>query len=122
MLLYLAVCTDTETILNFIMTPFRIILIMTWMRISAFIFINRAKESGLLVYLLSLHTLDPSCLPFTFQGIGQLLFKELSGRLQSVGVSTIFCWADKVSEGFWLKQVIKLNLNYSSSQLLMFTY
>ncbi|XP_020087470.1 uncharacterized protein LOC109709583 [Ananas comosus] len=38
------------------------------------------------------------------KGIGQLLFKELSGRLQSVGVSTIFCWADKVSEGFWLKQ------------------
>nr|CAD1828356.1 unnamed protein product [Ananas comosus var. bracteatus] len=38
------------------------------------------------------------------KGIGQLLFKELSGRLQSVGVSTIYCWADKVSEGFWLKQ------------------
>lgn len=37
-------------------------------------------------------------------GIGQLLYKELSQRLQNVGVTTIFCWADKVSEGFWLKQ------------------
>ncbi|KXG21877.1 uncharacterized protein LOC8077933 [Sorghum bicolor] len=37
-------------------------------------------------------------------GIGQLLYKELSQRLQNVGVTSIFCWADKVSEGFWLKQ------------------
>ncbi|KAL6610070.1 hypothetical protein ACP70R_040039 [Stipagrostis hirtigluma subsp. patula] len=37
-------------------------------------------------------------------GIGQLLYKELYQRLQNVGVTTIFCWADKVSEGFWLKQ------------------
>ncbi|KAJ1262645.1 hypothetical protein BS78_09G124800 [Paspalum vaginatum] len=37
-------------------------------------------------------------------GIGQLLYKELSQRLQNVGVTTVFCWADKVSEGFWLKQ------------------
>uniref|UniRef100_A0ACD5TAA4 Uncharacterized protein n=1 Tax=Avena sativa TaxID=4498 RepID=A0ACD5TAA4_AVESA len=37
-------------------------------------------------------------------GFGQLLYKELSQRLQNVGVTTIFCWADKDSEGFWLKQ------------------
>lgn len=37
-------------------------------------------------------------------GFGHLLYKELSQRLQNVGVNTIFCWADKVSEGFWLKQ------------------
>ncbi|KAF8719943.1 hypothetical protein HU200_024709 [Digitaria exilis] len=37
-------------------------------------------------------------------GIGHLLYKELSQRLQNVGVTTIFCWADDVSEGFWLKQ------------------
>ncbi|CAN6351201.1 unnamed protein product [Urochloa humidicola] len=37
-------------------------------------------------------------------GIGHLLYKELSQRLQNVGITTIFCWADKVSEGFWLKQ------------------
>lgn len=37
-------------------------------------------------------------------GIGKLLYKELSQRLQNVGVTSIFCWADKVSEGFWLKQ------------------
>ncbi|OEL35509.1 hypothetical protein BAE44_0003472 [Dichanthelium oligosanthes] len=28
-------------------------------------------------------------------GIGHLLYKELSQRLQNVGVTTIFCWADK---------------------------
>ncbi|WVZ98307.1 hypothetical protein U9M48_043768 [Paspalum notatum var. saurae] len=28
-------------------------------------------------------------------GIGQLLYKELSQRLQNVGVTTVFCWADK---------------------------
>ncbi|XP_072960866.1 uncharacterized protein [Typha angustifolia] len=38
------------------------------------------------------------------KGIGQSLYEELSRRLQSVGVLTIFCWADNVSEGFWLKQ------------------
>ncbi|XP_073114005.1 uncharacterized protein [Elaeis guineensis] len=38
------------------------------------------------------------------KGIGQLLYKELSKRLQSVGISTFLCWADEVSEGFWLKQ------------------
>ncbi|XP_006655259.1 uncharacterized protein LOC102720432 [Oryza brachyantha] len=42
--------------------------------------------------------------PYQHVGIGQLLYKELSQRLQNVGVTTIFCWADHVSEGFWLKQ------------------
>ncbi|KAF8765805.1 hypothetical protein HU200_008317 [Digitaria exilis] len=37
-------------------------------------------------------------------GIGHLLYKELSQRLQNVGVTTIFCWAYDISEGFWLKQ------------------
>jgi hypothetical protein len=32
------------------------------------------------------------------------LYKELSQRLQNVGVTTIFCWADKDSEGFWFNQ------------------
>ncbi|KAJ1695748.1 hypothetical protein LUZ63_012446 [Rhynchospora breviuscula] len=38
------------------------------------------------------------------KGFGQLMYKELSRRLQSVGVLTVFCWADDVSEEFWLKQ------------------
>ncbi|KAF0922789.1 hypothetical protein E2562_002041 [Oryza meyeriana var. granulata] len=42
--------------------------------------------------------------PYQRVGIGQLLYTELSQRLQDVGVTTIFCWADNVSEGFWLKQ------------------
>ncbi|KAB8099202.1 hypothetical protein EE612_029124 [Oryza sativa] len=42
--------------------------------------------------------------PYQRVGIGQLLYKELSQRLRNVGVTTIFCWADNVSEGFWLKQ------------------
>ncbi|XP_064999914.1 uncharacterized protein LOC135633873 [Musa acuminata AAA Group] len=37
-------------------------------------------------------------------GFGQALYKELRERLQNVGILTIFCWADKTSEGFWLKQ------------------
>ncbi|XP_051202857.1 uncharacterized protein [Lolium perenne] len=37
-------------------------------------------------------------------GFGHLLYKELSQRLQNVGVTTIFCWADKDSEGFWFNQ------------------
>uniref|UniRef100_A0ACD5U3D6 Uncharacterized protein n=1 Tax=Avena sativa TaxID=4498 RepID=A0ACD5U3D6_AVESA len=37
-------------------------------------------------------------------GFGHLLYKELSQRLQNVGVTTIFCWADKDSEGFWFKE------------------
>ncbi|KAM7500101.1 hypothetical protein LguiA_024515 [Lonicera macranthoides] len=38
------------------------------------------------------------------KGIGCLMYKELRKRLQSVGIHTIFCWGDKESEGFWLKQ------------------
>ncbi|WOK96022.1 hypothetical protein Cni_G04729 [Canna indica] len=37
-------------------------------------------------------------------GVGQALYKELRERLQNVGIINIFCWADKTSEGFWLKQ------------------
>ncbi|XP_020234487.1 uncharacterized protein LOC109814462 isoform X2 [Cajanus cajan] len=38
------------------------------------------------------------------KGFGHLLFIELRNRLQSVGIRSIFCWGDKESEGFWLKQ------------------
>ncbi|XP_028057198.1 uncharacterized protein LOC114261186 isoform X5 [Camellia sinensis] len=38
------------------------------------------------------------------EGIGSLLYTELRKRLQSVGIHTIFCWGDKESERFWLKQ------------------
>ncbi|XP_059668362.1 uncharacterized protein LOC132313561 [Cornus florida] len=38
------------------------------------------------------------------KGIGHLLYMSLRKRLQSIGIRTIFCWADKESEGFWLKQ------------------
>ncbi|PQM34498.1 uncharacterized protein Pyn_09296 [Prunus yedoensis var. nudiflora] len=38
------------------------------------------------------------------KGFGSCLFMELRKRLQSVGICTIFCWGDKDSEGFWLKQ------------------
>ncbi|KAM5558612.1 hypothetical protein ABKV19_020348 [Rosa sericea] len=38
------------------------------------------------------------------KGFGSSLFLELKKRLQSVGICTIFCWGDKESEGFWLKQ------------------
>ncbi|XP_058211292.1 uncharacterized protein LOC131323488 isoform X2 [Rhododendron vialii] len=38
------------------------------------------------------------------KGIGSLLYRELKKRLQSVGIRTIFCWGDKESEGFWVKQ------------------
>ncbi|KAK6149101.1 hypothetical protein DH2020_016626 [Rehmannia glutinosa] len=41
---------------------------------------------------------------FQHKGIGHLLYLELRKRLQSVGIRTIFCWGDKESEGFWLKQ------------------
>lgn len=37
-------------------------------------------------------------------GFGCLLYMELRRRLQSVGIRTIFCWGDKESKGFWLKQ------------------
>lgn len=35
------------------------------------------------------------------------MYTELKERLQRVGISTILCWADKTSEGFWFKQVIE---------------
>ncbi|KAL1312479.1 uncharacterized protein [Arachis hypogaea] len=38
------------------------------------------------------------------KGFGRLLFLELQKRLQNIGVRSIFCWGDKESEGFWLKQ------------------
>lgn len=38
------------------------------------------------------------------KGIGSVLYGELRRRLQSVGICTIFCWGDKESEGFWVKQ------------------
>ncbi|XP_058749892.1 uncharacterized protein LOC131622894 isoform X2 [Vicia villosa] len=38
------------------------------------------------------------------KGFGHLLFIELKRRLQNVGIRSIFCWGDKESEGFWLKQ------------------
>ncbi|CBI30067.3 unnamed protein product, partial [Vitis vinifera] len=41
---------------------------------------------------------------FQSKGIGRLLYIELRKRLQNVGIRTIFCWGDKESEGFWLKQ------------------
>ncbi|CAA0812797.1 Unknown protein [Striga hermonthica] len=41
---------------------------------------------------------------FQRKGIGRLLYLELRKRLQNVGIQTIFCWGDKESEGFWLKQ------------------
>ncbi|KAK1408494.1 hypothetical protein QVD17_40324 [Tagetes erecta] len=41
---------------------------------------------------------------YQHKGIGQLTYLEMRKRLQSVGVHSIFCWADVESEGFWLKQ------------------
>ncbi|KAL3819743.1 hypothetical protein ACJIZ3_005648 [Penstemon smallii] len=41
---------------------------------------------------------------FQYKGIGRFLYLELRKRLQSVGIRTLFCWGDKESEGFWLKQ------------------
>nr|XP_043620177.1 uncharacterized protein LOC122592029 [Erigeron canadensis] len=41
---------------------------------------------------------------YQHKGIGQLMYFEMRKRLQSVGVHSIFCWADVESEGFWLKQ------------------
>ncbi|PKA66994.1 Histone acetyltransferase GCN5 [Apostasia shenzhenica] len=38
------------------------------------------------------------------KGIGHMMYEELKERLRSVGVLTMFCWADKESEQFWLKQ------------------
>lgn len=45
-----------------------------------------------------------------FQGFGKLVYEELMKRLRSVGIRTIYCWADKESEGFWVKQVIMLTV------------
>ncbi|XP_051138588.1 uncharacterized protein LOC127256565 isoform X2 [Andrographis paniculata] len=44
---------------------------------------------------------------FQCKGFGQLLYLELRRRLQSVGICSIFCWGDRESEGFWLKQGFK---------------
>ncbi|KAG8646596.1 hypothetical protein MANES_09G016500v8 [Manihot esculenta] len=41
---------------------------------------------------------------YQHKGLGRCLYMELRKRLQSVGVRTIYCWGDKESEGFWLKQ------------------
>nr|XP_004305700.2 PREDICTED: uncharacterized protein LOC101291854 isoform X1 [Fragaria vesca subsp. vesca] len=41
---------------------------------------------------------------YQHKGFGSSLFLELKKRLQSVGIRTIFCWGDKESEAFWLKQ------------------
>ncbi|KAG0502787.1 hypothetical protein HPP92_002859 [Vanilla planifolia] len=38
------------------------------------------------------------------KGIGCMMYEELKERLKGVGILTIFCWADKESEQFWLKQ------------------
>ncbi|PRQ59874.1 putative transcription regulator GNAT family [Rosa chinensis] len=42
---------------------------------------------------------------YQHKGFGSSLLLELKKRLQSVGICTIFCWGDKESEGFWLKQI-----------------
>ncbi|XP_049931775.1 uncharacterized protein LOC116248385 isoform X2 [Nymphaea colorata] len=44
------------------------------------------------------------CSDYQHKGIGCLLYVELRKRLQNIGVSTLFCWGDRESEGFWLKQ------------------
>ncbi|KAJ6380856.1 hypothetical protein OIU77_029703 [Salix suchowensis] len=41
---------------------------------------------------------------YQHKGFGHLLYMELRKRLQNVGVHTIYCWGDKESEGFWVKQ------------------
>ncbi|XP_006293963.2 uncharacterized protein LOC17889285 isoform X2 [Capsella rubella] len=38
------------------------------------------------------------------KGFGKLIYEELMKRLHSVGIRTIYCWADNDSEGFWVKQ------------------
>ncbi|CAG7873715.1 unnamed protein product [Brassica rapa] len=38
------------------------------------------------------------------KGFGKLVYEELMKRLHSVGIRIIYCWADKESEGFWVKQ------------------
>ncbi|XP_010672949.2 uncharacterized protein LOC104889428 [Beta vulgaris subsp. vulgaris] len=41
---------------------------------------------------------------YRHKGVGRLLYMELRKRLQDVGISTVLCWGDKESEGFWHKQ------------------
>ncbi|KAL3585273.1 hypothetical protein D5086_012140 [Populus alba] len=41
---------------------------------------------------------------YQHKGFGHFLYMELRKRLQNVGVHTIYCWGDKGSEGFWVKQ------------------
>uniref|UniRef100_A0A6N2LTI1 N-acetyltransferase domain-containing protein n=1 Tax=Salix viminalis TaxID=40686 RepID=A0A6N2LTI1_SALVM len=41
---------------------------------------------------------------YQHKGFGHFLYMELRKRLQNVGVHTIYCWGDKESEGFWVKQ------------------
>ncbi|PIN20077.1 hypothetical protein CDL12_07238 [Handroanthus impetiginosus] len=41
---------------------------------------------------------------FQCKGIGRLLYLELKKRLLSLGIRTLFCWGDRESEGFWVKQ------------------
>ncbi|XP_065856702.1 uncharacterized protein [Euphorbia lathyris] len=38
------------------------------------------------------------------KGLGRFLYMELRKRLSSVGVRVIYCWGDKESKGFWVKQ------------------
>ncbi|TXG70288.1 hypothetical protein EZV62_005223 [Acer yangbiense] len=38
------------------------------------------------------------------KGFGHSMYMELRKRLENVGIRSIFCWGDKESEGFWLKQ------------------
>ncbi|GKV41644.1 hypothetical protein SLEP1_g49147 [Rubroshorea leprosula] len=38
------------------------------------------------------------------KGFGKFLYMELKKRLQDIGIRIIYCWADKESEDFWLKQ------------------
>lgn len=41
-------------------------------------------------------------------------------RLHSVGIRIIYCWADKESEGFWVKQVIMFTVLGVFSSFLFF--
>ncbi|KAJ9548171.1 hypothetical protein OSB04_020714 [Centaurea solstitialis] len=50
------------------------------------------------------------CSVYQHKGIGHLTYLEMRKRLHSVGVHSIFCWADEESEGFWLKQTPRVEL------------
>ncbi|KDP26207.1 hypothetical protein JCGZ_22453 [Jatropha curcas] len=41
---------------------------------------------------------------YQHKGFGRFLYMELKKRLCNIGVRAIYCWGDKESEGFWLKQ------------------